>query len=113
MGVMKYVDFKKFTDENGAQPIYLFEGEEVYFREKGEALLKSRYLQETALDYIAYDGNTLKGDKLKTLVDSVNCFPFMSQKRIVRVAEFYPTEKDYDTYLKELFGSPPTDSIWA
>ena len=108
---MKYVDFKKFTDENGAQPIYLFEGEEVYFREKGEALLKSRYLQETALDYIAYDGNTLKGDKLKTLVDSVNCFPFMSQKRIVRVAEFYPTEKDYDTYLKELFASPPTDSI--
>ena len=31
---MKYVEFKKFTDENGALPIYLFEGEEVYFREK-------------------------------------------------------------------------------
>ena len=43
---MKYIEFKKYTDENGAQPIYLFEGEEVYFREKGEALLKSRYLQE-------------------------------------------------------------------
>ena len=40
---VKYVDFKKFTDENGAKPIYLFEGEEAYFREKGEVLLKSRF----------------------------------------------------------------------
>ena len=46
---MKYVDFRKYTDENGAQPIYLFEGEEVYFREKGEALLKARFLQDRLL----------------------------------------------------------------
>ena len=26
---MKYVDFKKFTDEHGALPVYLFEGEEM------------------------------------------------------------------------------------
>ncbi len=108
---MKYVEFKKFTDENGALPIYLFEGEEVYFREKGEALLKSRFLQETTLDYIAYDGGTLKGEKLKTLVDSVNCFPFLSEKRIVRVSEFYPTEKEYEQYLQSLFENPPRDSI--
>ena len=47
---MKYVDFRKFTEENGAQPIYLFEGEEVYFREKGEAFLKSKYVQQPILD---------------------------------------------------------------
>ncbi len=108
---MKYVDFKKFTDENGAQPIYLFEGEEVYFREKGESMLKSRFLAEPTLDYAAFDGNTLKGDKLKALVDAVNCFPFVSQKRIVRVMEFYPTDKDFDFYLQTLFEKPPQDSI--
>ncbi|MBQ8295445.1 MAG: DNA polymerase III subunit delta [Clostridia bacterium] len=108
---MKYVDFKKFTDENGAQPIYLFEGEESYFREKGESLLKARFLQEATLDYVAYDGASLKGEKLKTLVDAVNCFPFLSEKRIVRVTEFYPTEKDYETYLKGLFEKPPQDGI--
>ena len=86
---MKYVDFKKFTDENGAQPIYLFEGEEVYFREKGEAMLKTRYLQEPTLDYASFDGGTLKGDKLKTLVDAVNCFPFISDKRIFNTSVFY------------------------
>ncbi len=108
---MKYVDFKKFTDENGAQSIYVFEGEEVYFRERGEAMLKERFLTEPTLDYASFDGNSLKGDKIKSLVDAVNCFPFVSEKRIVRVLEFYPTEKDFDFYLKALFDAPPKDTI--
>ena len=77
---MKYVDFKKFTDENGAQPIYLFEGEEGYFREGGEKLIKSRFLQDETLDYATFDGATLKGSKISALVAAVNCFPFISQK---------------------------------
>ena len=108
---VKYVDFKKFTDENGAQPIYLFEGEEVYFREKGEAMLKARFLQEPTLDYAAFDGGALKGDKIKSLVDAVYAFPFVSEKRVVRVSEFYPTEKDFDFYLKDLFQNPPQSSV--
>ena len=108
---MKYVDFKKYTDEHGAQPIYLFEGEEAYFREKGEGLLKARYLQEATLDYASFDGSALKGERLKTLADAVNCFPFISEKRVVKVSEFYPTDKDFDFYLKSLFENPPTSSI--
>ena len=108
---MKYVDLKKFTDENGAQPIYLFEGEEGYFREKGEELLKSRFLQEASLDYVSFDGSDLKGDKLKTLVDALSCFPFISQKRFVRVTEFYPTEKEFDAYLKPIFETPITSGL--
>lgn len=108
---MKYVDFKKFTDENGACPIYLFEGEEVYFREKGEALLKSLFLQEPTLDYSSFEGASLKGDKMCALVDAVNTFPFVSERRIVRVTEFYPTEKEYEAHLKGLFENPPMGSI--
>lgn len=108
---MKYVELKKFTDENGARPIYLFEGEEGYFRERGEELLKSRFLQDKTLDYVSYDGASLKGEKIKTLSDAWNCFPFMSQKRVVRVTEFYPTEREFEHYLKDLFANPPTESI--
>ena len=108
---MKYVDFRKFTDEKGAQAIYLFEGEEAYFRDKGEMLLKSRYLSEPTLDYASFDGAKLKGDALLSLVSAVNSFPFVSERRIVRVTEFYPTEKDYETYLKGLFENPPESSI--
>lgn len=108
---MKFVDFKKFTDENGAMPVYLFEGEEAYFRERGEALLKSRFLQEPTLDYASFDGAGLKGEGIKALVDAVNCFPFVSARRVVRVTEFYPSEKDYETYLKPLFENPPADGL--
>ena len=108
---MKYVDFRKFTDENGAQPIYVFEGEEVYFREKGETLLKSKYVQQPILDYVAFEGNALKGEKLSSLVAAASSFPFASEKRFVKVSEFYPTEKDYETYLKKTFENPPQDSI--
>ena len=105
---MKYVDFKKFTDENGARSVYLFEGEEVYFREKGEALLRSRFLQEPTLDFSAFEGGNLKGEKMRALVDAVNSFPFVSERRVVKVTEFYPTEKEYEAYLKPLFENPPT-----
>ncbi len=108
---MKYVDFRKFTEENGACPIYLFEGEEVYFRQKGEELLKSRFLQDATLDYVAFEGNGLKGEKIKGLAEAVNCFPFLSEKRVVKVSEFYPTEKEYEGYLKETFENPPADGI--
>ena len=108
---MKYVDFKKFTDENGACPIYLFEGEEGYFREKGEALIRTRFVQEPTLDYISFDGASLKGDKMLSLSDALNAFPFISEKRLVRVTEFYPTEKEYETYLKPIFENPPKDGI--
>ncbi len=110
---MKYVDFKKFTDENGGMPIYLFEGEEVYFREKGEASLKTRFLQDTTLDFIAFEGNTLKGEKIKAVVDAVNSFPFLSEKRMVKVTEFYPTEKEFELYLKPLFENPPSSGMLA
>ena len=108
---MKYVDFRKFTDENGARSVYLFEGEETYFRERGEALLKKRFLGDPVLDFSAFDGPSLKGEKLKNLADALNSFSFSGGKRFVKVSEFYPTEKEYEFYLKELFDNPPPDSV--
>lgn len=40
---MKFVMFKKSLEE-GVSPIYLFDGEEEYFKERGEDMLKERYL---------------------------------------------------------------------
>ncbi len=108
---MKYVEFRKFTDENGALPVYLFEGEETYFRERGSELLLKRFLKEPTLDFTAFDGGTLKGEKLKALADAVNSFPFLSEKRFIKVTEFYPTEKEYDFYLRPIFENPPKDSV--
>lgn len=108
---MKYVDLKKFTDENGACPIYLFEGEETYFHVKGEEMLKARFVQEPTLDYASYDGATMKGERLVDLTDAWNCFPFISEKRLIKVTEFYPSEKEYDLYLKKAFENANPNAI--
>ena len=49
---MKFVMFKKSLEE-GVSPIYLFDGEE-YFKERGEDMLKERYLSEPSLNYTSF-----------------------------------------------------------
>ena len=58
---MKFVLFKKSLEE-GAQPIYLFEGEEEYFKARGEEMLREKFIAEPSLDSAAYDGAEMKGD---------------------------------------------------
>jgi len=107
---MKFVLFKNSLKE-GAAPIYLFDGEEEYFKERGEEMLKERFLGEPSLNYSAFHGETLKGAALSSLVAAAQSFPFMSEKRIVKVTDFYPTEKEYETYLKGYFENPSADTV--
>lgn len=107
---MKFTQFKKHLQDEGAQPIYLFHGEECYFRDKGVAMLKA-LVSQPELNYTSFDGAALKGDKLKALADAVYAFPFLSEKRMVLVSEFYPSEKDYATYLKPLFERPAESTV--
>lgn len=107
---MKFVLFKKSL-EDGAQPIYLFDGEEEYFKERGEQMLKEKFLGEPSLNYTSFQGENLKGSSLSTLISAAECFPFMSEKRIVKVTDFYPTEKEYETYLRSYFENPQKDTI--
>lgn len=107
---MKYVDFKKFTEENGARSVYLFEGEEAYFREGGVAFLLKRFVSDPTLDYASFDSSFLKGDK-SAIVAACSSYPFLSEKRLVRVSEWYPTEKEYDKYLKPIEENPSPNVI--
>lgn len=109
---MKYVDFKKFTDENGAQPVYLFEGEEVYFLSGGVDLLLKRFVAEKSLDYTAFDGAAIKNDR-GAFLSACAAYPFISEKRLVKVSEWYPTEKEYDATLKGIVENPSPAVILA
>ena len=99
---MKFVLFKKSLETDPA-PIYLFDGEEEYFKERGEEMLKEKFLQEPSLNFSVFHGETMKGSQLTALLAAVQSIPFMSEKRIVKVTDFYPTEADYERYLKEYF----------
>ena len=102
---MKYVDFRKFTDENGAQSVYLFEGEEAYFRDGGVNLLLGRFVADKTLDYATFEGAALKNNK-NAFVSACASYPFLSERRLVRVTEWYPTEKEYESVLKPVVDNP-------
>ena len=107
---MKFVMFKGSLEE-GAAPIYLFDGEEEYFKRRGEEMLKQKYLTEPSLNYSSFDGAELKGSRLTELIAAAQSFPFLSEKRIVKVAGLYPTEKEYETYLRPYFEHPCDTTI--
>ncbi len=107
---MKFVLFKKSLEE-GAAPIYLFEGEEEYFKARGEEMLRAKFIAEPALDAAAYDGAELKGGALRSLVSAAQSFPFVSEKRLVKVTGLYPSEREYAAYLKDYFEDPQPSTI--
>lgn len=107
---MKFIMFKGSLEE-GVAPIYLFDGEEEYFKRRGEEMLKQKYLTEPSLNYSIFDGAELKGSRLTELIAAAQSFPFLSEKRIVKVAGLYPTEKEYETYLRPYFEHPCDTTI--
>lgn len=107
---MKYTELKS-SISGGGSAIYLLEGEDAYFRLNGEEMIKNAFLQMPELNFTAFDGENLKGGALSQLVSAVKNYPFMSEKRIVKVSEFYPSESEFETYLKPLFENFPSSSI--
>ena len=107
---MKFVLFKKSLEE-GAQPIYLFEGEEEYFKARGEEMLREKFIAEPSLDSAAYDGAEMKGAAMTALVAAAESFPFLSEKRLVKVTDFHPSEKEYNAYLKKYFENPQPSTV--
>lgn len=107
---MKFTELKKFLADGGGG-IFLLSGEDAYFLSHAEDMLKKAYLQLPELNFASFDGESLKGPKIRELTDALSAFPFMAEKRVVRVSEFYPSEADYERYLKQFFADFPATAI--
>ncbi len=107
---MKFIELKNDIQE-GAKSIYLLEGDDAYFRIKGEEMIKSAFVQMPELNFTVLDGETLKGSALSQLVSAIESVPFMSEKRLVKVTEFHPGDTDFEKYLKKTFENFPAETI--
>ncbi len=103
---MKFTDFKKGLDQKNEYPIYLFEGEDAYFRLRGLNLLKTAFVSEPTLNFISFGGDVVVSE----LCSSLDAFPFMSEKRITAVSEFYPDKNELKV-LKPYLENPSSDSV--
>lgn len=107
---MKFTELKNFISEGGGN-IFLLQGEDAYFSGKAEEMIKKAYLQMPELNFASFDGESLKGQAIQRLTDALSAFPFMAEKRVIRVTEFYPTETDYEKYLKPYFAAFPQTAV--
>ncbi len=103
---MKFTEFKKSIDQKNEYSIYLFEGEDAYFRLRGLQLLKNAFINEQTLNFVSFDGELTVNE----LCSSLESYPFMSPKRITAVSEFYP-DKSMLSAIKGYFENPLKDSI--
>lgn len=85
---MKFSEFKNGL-ENGdnRSSIYLFEGDDAYFRERGLSVLKKRFLSEPSLNLSLFNGADFS---VSEFASSLEAYPFMSEKRLTVIREFYP-----------------------
>lgn len=107
---MKFTDLKDDIAQ-GARQIYLLEGDDAYFRAKAEEQIKSAFLETPELNYASFDGAQYKGAAISDITSALSAFPFMAEKRVVKLSEFYPTESDYTKYLQPFFEDFPSSSI--
>ena len=107
---MKYTELKNDIAVSDRR-IYLFEGEDAYFRAHGEEQVKRAFLSMPELNFASFDGGALKGKQIENLTSAMAAYPFMAEKRVIRVGEFYPSEADYDKYLKAAFENCPPSTI--
>ena len=107
---MKYTELKNFIKEGGSG-VYLLQGEDAYFLSGAEKTIKDAYLQMPELNFTVFDGESLKGQAIKRLTDALSAFPFMAEKRVVKVTGFCPSEADYEKYLKPFFADFPSTAV--
>ncbi|MGN1053020.1 MAG: DNA polymerase III subunit delta, partial [Candidatus Scatosoma sp.] len=67
---------------------------------------------DKTLDYIPFEGASVKNNAAAFSAACVS-YPFLSEKRLVRVTEWYPTEKEYEAVLKPLVENPAPGTILA
>ncbi len=106
---MKYTEFKNGLESGNAFSVYLFEGEDAYFRERGLSLLKNKFVTEPSLNFTCFTSDV----EVSELLSSLEGFPFMSEKRLTVVREFYPKSDYLKNGLKDYLENPSATSIFV
>lgn len=107
---MKFTELKNDLSA-GARGVYLIEGDDAYFRTKAEEQIKAAFLTMPELNFTCFDGAAYKGAALTEITAALLSFPFMAEKRVIKITDFYPSESDYDKYLKDAIENLPPTTI--
>ncbi len=108
---MKFQELKKSLANNNDYQTFLIVGEDAYLRENAYTIIKNAYLSQPDLNLNLFVGEDLLKDS-ETFLTAVQSYPFMSEKRLVVVRDFYPTMQDLkNKVLKRAFSEKVETTI--
>ncbi|MBO4262414.1 MAG: hypothetical protein J5903_01370, partial [Clostridia bacterium] len=107
---MKFKELKKSLSVE-ISPVYLVSGEDAFFRERALKLICERCVKEPDINLTVYNGADVKEDPEK-LLSALFSFPFMSEKRVVAVREYYPTSANFAP-LRPYFEDPQETTVFV
>ncbi len=100
---MKFRELKRSL-ASGVEKIYLVVGEDAFFISHSVKLICDKCLSQPELNLTNFDGQDVKGNPDK-LISALVSYPFMSEKRVVVVKEYYPLAADLKA-LSDYFSNP-------
>lgn len=106
---MKFKELKKSLSSN-ISPIYLVCGDDAFLLERATKLIIDACQIDESLNLSKFEGGEVKnnGDKL---ISALTCYPFMGDKRVVLVREYYPLTADIKV-LKPYFDNPCETTVF-
>lgn len=104
---LKFEELKMEIEGGKISPVYLLVGEDAFFRGRAINLLLDKLVVEPSINFTKFESKDLDIDEL---LSAFSIYPFMSEKRLILIEEFYPT-KDQALKLKEFLNSPPDYSV--
>ncbi|MBR5900528.1 MAG: DNA polymerase III subunit delta [Clostridia bacterium] len=106
---MKYAEFKNEVEKGNAFSIYLFEGEDAFFREKGLTCVKNAFVTEPELNCAYFEGEKIN---LSEVSSSLSQYPFLSKYRLTVIREFY-SKKEGLKQIANFLENPLEGSLLA
>lgn len=95
------------------EPIYLISGNDGYFCELAVKTLVKKCVTSPELNFASFDGKYALANRNEIVMGLLQ-YPFMSEKRLIVLREFYPTAKDLKgSKFEEYFKKPADTAVLA
>lgn len=109
---MNYVDLKKNLASSSGKNIYFLCGNDDFLRENAVRLIRERFLTQPDLNFGKFSGDALNDDVFDRIAISLYSPPFLSEKRIIQIDEYYPTAAELKkNKISDFFASPVDTTI--
>lgn len=108
---MKFTELKKNLP-TVADNIFLIEGDDAFFRNGAVDLIKNTFVSQPELNFSAYDGDFVTSN-CGEFISALTAYPFMSEKRMVLVKEFYPKPDFIEKNLSQYFINPVQETLFV